>query len=27
MTVEEKNQYSHRGNALDKLVIILRDLQ
>lgn len=25
MTVEEKNQYSHRGKALDKLVIALKD--
>jgi XTP/dITP diphosphohydrolase len=26
MTVEEKNQYSHRGKALDTLVIELKDL-
>ncbi|MCX6661109.1 MAG: XTP/dITP diphosphatase [Euryarchaeota archaeon] len=27
MTMGEKNQYSHRGKALDKLAIILKDLQ
>ncbi len=27
MTVVEKNQYSHRGKALDKLAIVLKDLQ
>ncbi|HWR26931.1 MAG TPA: XTP/dITP diphosphatase [Candidatus Thermoplasmatota archaeon] len=27
MTVEEKNQFSHRGKALQKLAIVLKDLK